>query len=236
MPEPSVSPARDVPPAARSPLLYSQVAHDERGNFKYQGDLQRVGRELPELTTAIQQHLERAIVGSRFSLRGERFSGGRKVIAEIIDTCEDLSVEEIRRAFDVRVIDQMERFGFVRSNVLQDYTNVSFYTEVRVGGAYWAALAARKGTANPVKATLSLAAFKRAIKVGDQLKLTAAPAWHRSIGITRTIVAVRSADLVLAGPSYLTLPKAAAFACDGERVRIGVYAGHAARALRPPKR
>ena len=209
-------------PAPRSPLLYSQVEHDERGNFTYQGDLQRAGRELPELTAAIQQHLDRFIVGARFSVRGERFAGGRKVIAEVLDAAEDLSTEEVRSAFEIKVRDQIERFGFVRLNFYQDYMNVSFYNEVRLGGAYWAALSARKGIGNPVKSTMSLAAFKRTVKAGDQLKLTAAPQWHRSIGTTRPIVAIRSADLVLEGPSYLALPKAAAFACDGERIRIGI--------------
>ena len=203
-------------------LLYSQVKPDDRGNFLYQGDLQGAGRDLPALTTAIQQHLERTVSGGQFSVRGERFAGGRKVVVEVLDGAEDLSDDEVRRAFEVRIRDQIERFGFVRSNVLQDYMTVSFYSEVRIGGAYWGALSARKGNQNSVKSTMSLAAFKRAVTVGDQLKLVAAPQWHRAVGTTRQIIAVRSADLILEGPSYLTLPKAAAFACDGARIRIGI--------------
>ena len=217
-------PPRTIAPAAGSPLLYSHVDHDERGNFAYQGDLHQAGRELPDLTAAIQRHLEHMIADARFSVRGERFAGGRKVIVEVLDAAADLTSDEVRSAFEIRVRDQVERFGFVRSNVLQDFMNVSFFNEVRIGGAYWAALSARKGTENPVKSTMSLAAFKRAVEIGDRLTLTAAPNWHRSKGTTRSIVAVRSADLVLEGPSYLTLPKAAAFACDGQRIRIGI--GH----------
>ena len=212
--------------ATEPPLLYSQVQHDERGNFAYRGDLQRAGRDLPELTAAIQQHLDGIIVGARFSVRGERFAGGRKVFAEVLEAAEDLSADAVRRDFEIRVRDQIERFGFVRSNFYQDYMNVSFYSEVRIGGAYWAALSARKGTDNSVKSTMSLAAFKRAVKVGDRLTLAAAPPWNRKVGTTRSIVAVRSADLVLEGPSYLALPRAAAFACDGERIRIGIGSDH----------
>ena len=217
-------PPRTIAPATYSPLLYSQVDHDARGNFAYQGDLQQAGRELPDLTAAIQRHLDDVIAGARFSVRGERFAGGRKVIVEVLDAAEDLTCDEARSAFEIRIRDQVERFGFVRSNVLQDYMNVSFYNEVRIGCAYWTALSARKGVENPVKSTMTLTAFKRAVKVGDRLTLTAGPNWHRSIGTTRSIIAVRSADLVLEGPSYLTLPKAGAFACDGQHIRIGI--GH----------
>lgn len=209
-------------PTAHAPVLYSQVEPDERGNFDYKGDLQRAGLDLPGLTIAIQHHLETFVAGGRFSVRGERFAGGRKVIVEVLDVPEDLSSDDVRRAFESRIKDQVERFGFVRSNVFQDFMTVSFYNEVRIGGAYWAALSTRKGVQNRVTSTVSLAAFKRTVKVGDKLTLAAAPRWHHSLGTTRSIIAVRSGDLVLEGPSYLTLPKAAAFACDGARIRIGI--------------
>lgn len=212
----------DSMPSTSAPLLYSQVEHDERGNFSYVGDLQQPGLGLPALTAAIERHLTNMVAGGRFSVRGETFAGGRKVIVEVLDAPADLADDVARRALEVAIRDQVVRFGFTRSNPLQDYMSCSFYNEVRIGRAYWAALAERRGIRNPVTATNSLAAFKRTVGVGDQLTLVDAPAGHRSLGMTRGIVAVRSADLALEGTTYLTLPKAAAFACDGKRIRIGI--------------
>ena len=48
---------------------------------------------------------------------------------------------------------------------------VSFYNEVRIVPAYWAALAARRGPANPVDNLMSLATFKKSLKPGDSLSL-----------------------------------------------------------------
>ena len=66
----------------------------------------------------------------------------------------------------------------------------------------------------------SLAAFKKQVRAGDSLKLVDAPAGHRSLGTTRAITQVRSGDLILEGRSYLSFPRASAFACDGKLVRI----------------
>lgn len=202
--------------------LYSQVDPDERGNFEYVGDLQQPGLSLLALTSRVQSHLEDLILGGKFSVRGEAFAGGRKIIVDVLDAPGDLTDPEARRSFEVMVRDQIERFGFTRSNVRQDTMSCSFYSEVRVGRAYWAALAKRKSVANAVEPALSLAAFKRRLQPGDVLTLVAAPAGHRALGSARKVVAVRSADLILEGPSYLSFPRATAFACDGRRVRIGI--------------
>lgn len=212
--------------SAAAHLFYSQVETDDRGNFAYSGDLRRDDLDLSALTVVIHQHLDNQITGGRFSVRGERFTGGRKVIVEVLDVPDDLSDETVRRTFETAMRDQIERFGFVRSNILQDFMTCSFFSEVRIGRAYWSALSARRGVQNPVKSTVPLGTFKRTVKAGDQLKLIAAPTGHRSLGMTRPIVQVRSADLVLEGPSYLTLPKASAFACDGKQVRIGIGSNH----------
>jgi len=209
----------DRPTSAR---LYSQTESDARGNFVYEGDLHRPGLTLPGLTSEIERHLEGMVAGGRFSVRGESFAGGRKVIVDVLDVPADLSLEEARHRFETMLRDQVERFGFTRSNILQDYMTCSFYSDVRISRSYWAVLASRNGSANPVASTMPLAAFKRAVRPGDQLRLVAAPAGHRSLGTVRSIVAVRSADLVLEGPSYLTLPGARAFACDGTHVRIAI--------------
>lgn len=98
----------------------------------------------------------------------------------------------------------------------------SFFIEVRIGRAYWAALAARRGRANPVEQLVSLAAFKRRLKPGDQLKLISASAGHRSLGVTRTVESVRSGDIIFEGKIYLGFPRASCFACDGKRVRFAI--------------
>ncbi|PXA84745.1 hypothetical protein DMC47_38935 [Nostoc sp. 3335mG] len=207
-----------------APRLYSQIEHDERGNFEYQGDLQQPGLSLAALASSVRSHLEASVAGASFSVSGESFAGGRKLIVETLDAPADLSDPEARRTFELMLRDQVERFGFTRSNILQDFMSCSFYSEVRIGRAYWYALARRKGMTNIVEPLVPLAAFKRRIQPGDQLKLVAAPSGHRALGSTRKVIAVRSADLILEGPSYLKFPRAAAFACDGRQVRIGV--GH----------
>ena len=206
--------------------LYSETTHDERGNFHYEGDLYRAGEALPALCARIERHLLGLVTGATVSVRGESFAGGRKVIVEVLDVPTDLSAEGPRRTFETMLSDQVERFGYCRSNFYQDFMAVAFYNEVRIGRAYWAALAARRGTANPVKPLMSLAAFKRKLKPGDSLKLIAAPEGHRALGTTRTVVAVRSADLIFEGKVYLDFPRAAAFACDGRLVRIAIGHGH----------
>lgn len=211
---------------ATVPLLYSQVDYDERGNFTYDGDLRCEREALVPLCRRIVTHLAGAFVGAHFSVRGESFTGGRKIIVELLDASMDLTNETVRNSFQIAVRDQVERFGFTRANVYQDYMSCAFYCDVKIGGSYWAALAARRGPANPVRTLVTLAAFRRLAKPGDALRLVHSSFGHRYLGMTRTIVAVRSADLILEGPSYLTLPRAAGFACDGRMVRIAVGSGH----------
>lgn len=200
--------------------LYSQTEHDDRGNFAYEGDLFRQGEALPALCGRIERHLGAHVAGAAFSVRGESFAGGRKVVVELLGAPTDLTEEPARRAFEEMLRDQIERFGFTRSNFYQDFMNCAFYSEVRIGRAYWAALAARRGLANPVEPLVSLAAFKRRLKPGDALKLIAAPEGHRALGTTRTVMAVRSSDLIFEGKVYLDFPRASGFACDGRLVRI----------------
>lgn len=210
--------------AEASARLFSQTAHDERGNFHYEGDLFRQGEALPALSGRIERHLLTHFAGATFSVRGESFAGGRKVVVELLDATVDLTDEADRRAFEEMLRDQIERFGFTRSNFYQDFMAVAFYNEVRIGRAYWAALAARRGPANRVEPLVTLAAFKRRLKPGDTLKLIAAPEGHRALGTTRKIVALRSNDLIFEGKVYLDFPRASAFACDGRLVRIAI--GH----------
>lgn len=202
--------------------LYSQTPHDDRGNFEYQGDLYRPGDNLATLAGRIEPHLARCFPNASFAIQTQKFAGGRKIIAEILDWPEDLTGRDAQETAQVAIRDQMERFGSTRTNPLQDYWSCSFYCEARIGQAYWAALAKRNGLKNPVDAVVSLAAFKKRVHAGDALKLVYAPAGHRAIGTTRTITKVRSGDLILEGKSYLGFPRASAFACDGKFVRISI--------------
>lgn len=207
-------------PTAEQPRLRSAMQYDDRGNFEHKGDLYRPGESLPDLCRRIESHLHSTITGSRFAIRSERYTGGRRVIVELLDAPDDLSDETARRAFETILNDEVERFNVAHGNYHQDYLSCSFFTNIRIGTAYWAALAARSGAANPVEPTVPLAQFKRRVKPGDQFKLVAAYEGHRMLGTVRTITAVRSGDLILEGRSYLTLPRASAFACDGRFVRI----------------
>jgi hypothetical protein len=214
-------PSTTASPGA-SALLYSQTPVDERGNFHYQGDLHRPGEKLASIAARVEPHLRAQFPEARFAIRTETFSGGRKITAELLDMPEDLTGDEAREGFIVRVRDQIERFGLTRANYLQDYQSCAFFCEVRVGQTYWSALARRRGIENEVAPVISLAAFRKQLQPGDRLKLVAGPGWHRSIGAVRTVKAVRSRDIVFEGPVYLELPRAAGFACDGERVRIAI--------------
>ena len=223
----------DASAPGASARLYSETEYDERGNFHYAGDLYRAGEAWPLLASRIERHLAQHFTGPAFAIRTEKFAGGRKVIAEILDSPADLTGRDAQNAFIAEVRDQMERFGFTRTNPLQDFWSCSFYCEVRIGQAYvsqpdtyWSALAKRQGI-NPVDPVISLAAFKKRIKAGDRLKLTGAPAGHRLLGRAREITKVRSGDLILEGRFYLSFPRASVFACDGRLVRIAIGSEYA---------
>lgn len=203
------------------PLLYSQTPTDERGNFAYYGDLIRSNETFAILCARIVTHLRDLFPDLQLSLTRQSFAGGRKIRLEICDTPIDLRDPAARDSLLLAMRDQIERFGFARANFYQDYSVVSFYSEVVIGNVYWAALAARAEQQNPVEPLMSLAQFKRTIKVGDLLMMVHAPWQGRYLGIERMVDAVRSGDIIMAG-SYLTLPRAAAFACDGRQIRIAI--------------
>lgn len=216
----------DTPAPTPTALLYSQISHDERGNFCYKGDLYRQGEPFPDLADRIRAHLSADFSDTASAVTTEKFAGGRKISAEILDAFQDLSTRDAQEAMITAVRDQMERFGFTNSNIYQDFHRCSYFTEVRIGRAYWSALARRRGAEYRVEPLISVAHFRKSLKVGQQLKLVAAPKGHRALGTTRTITAVRSKDIILDGVSYLTLPRAADFACDGIHVRIAMGSEH----------
>ena len=215
-----------APGGADAPRLYSQTACDERGNFVYRGDLRRDAERVPALCERIGGHLAAHFPTARFAVRSKTFAGGRSVTVELLDIDLDLTDRTVRDDVELRVLDQVQRFGFTRSNVYQDFHTCSFYAHVEIGRSYWTALAARRVIANPVEPTLPLARFKQRLKPGDALRLVHSSRGGRFVGSTRTVVAVRSKDLILDGPSYLDFPRAAGFACDGRLVRIALGDEH----------
>ncbi|MBA4090103.1 MAG: hypothetical protein C0494_05855 [Sphingobium sp.] len=212
------------PPAPSDVPLYSETPTDDRGNFSYIGDLYRPGEPFASICARLGVHIAAQFPDLHCAITRSIFASGRKISVEIQDTSRNLRDDSNRDRFIVLVRDQIERFGFVHSNFMQDYMSVCFYCDVAVGPAYWAALAARTGLQNPVQPLMSLAQFKRTIKAGDTLCLLHASWTGRNIGVERTVEAVRSKDIIIAG-SYLTLPRASAFACDGDKVRIATGDG-----------
>lgn len=200
--------------------LHSQTPTDERGNFHYDGDLYRPGEKLPDLAARIEAHLARHFPDAKFSLRTKKYSGGRNVTVELLDCPTDLTARDVRDEFIIAVNDQMSRFGFTRSNFYSDYHSCSFFGHVNIGRPYWSALAARRGTVNPVGSLVSLALFKKQLRPGDLFRRLDTATLQPVAGGDRTVKAVRSNELVFEGPIYLGLPRSAQFACDGKLVRI----------------
>lgn len=196
--------------------LYSQTPWDDHGNFSYSGDLYQARESLPALCRRVARHLACQFRDSRFSISRQR----RTLRIEVIDTPADLTDEDARAIFETRVSDQVQRFGFSHQNAYQDFTSFAFHVDVRVGPSYWAALAARRGHANPVQPLISLSAFKRQLKAGDSFQLIAASTGNRAPGTISTITAVRSGDLVFDGRTYWDFPLACCFACDGRLIRV----------------
>ncbi|SEJ91939.1 hypothetical protein SAMN05518849_11851 [Sphingobium sp. AP50] len=202
--------------------LYSQTPFDELGNFYYQGDPHKPGEALTAIGGRIERHLARHFADFKFAVTTQTFAGGRKITANILDAPSDLTARAAQNAVIEAVRDQMERFGFTHSNILQDYHSCAFFCEARIGQSYWSTLARRRGAKNPVVSRMSLAKFKKGFRAGHAVKLVDAPQGHRSLGTTRRVIKVRSGDIILEGGSYLNFPRAGAFACDGRLVRIAI--------------
>jgi hypothetical protein len=214
----------DVSTPAAPVRLYSQTEHDAYGNFHYAGDLHHPGEATADLARRIEAHLVRHFPRARFAVKSRSYAGGRTIEAEILDADAELTKREDQEAFMTLVRDQMQRFGVTRANICQDYHSATFCCLVKIDPAYWAALAGRGERRNPVEPRMSLAAFKRQLKPGDRLKLLHASAGSSVLGVTRTVTAVRSADIIIDGTTYMNFPRASAFACDGRYVRIAT--GH----------
>ena len=83
--------------AASTAPLYSQVTFDDRGNYLYQGDLQRPGESLAAIVARLEPHLRVSFPNARFAILTQSFSG----IVRAHDKCEkrfgliEKSIDEI---------------------------------------------------------------------------------------------------------------------------------------------
>ena len=116
-------PSASQPSCEAAQRLYSQTPYDDRGNFHYTGDYYRQAEPLDELAARIERHISATFPDMRFSVRTERFAGRRKLKVEILNTPDDLTDRDAQNNVIVTVRDQVERFGFTRSNPLQPKLN-----------------------------------------------------------------------------------------------------------------
>lgn len=200
--------------------LYSQTKSDDVGYFRYTGDLHRPRESLDELIARIKDHLARRYAGHAFGIRRSTFAGGRSITVEMTKGPVELTDKDLRDAFLKEVRDQVRRFGREESHALSDYSSVSFYDDIRVAPEFLASHAPRD-PATDVASTMSLAQFKKTLKTGDTITLVATDnPNHKALGIPRKVVEIRSKDFIVEPKSYCEFPKAAKFACDGQRFRI----------------
>lgn len=198
---------------------------DERGNYNDKGDFHRPGESLDDLVPRMLAHLRHTFPEYEFSPERRMFAGGRSITMHVISGPEGLSDSEAGEAFTARVRAEMERFDHSHGNALNDYAKQSFFGFAKIDQRYHAQHAKiPEGT--DVEPKMTLAAFKRTIKAGDTIVLesTNNPYSQKMIGIEREVVQVRSGDFITHGADgrkiYCDFPKAAAFACDGQRFRM----------------
>lgn len=199
---------------------------DDHGNYSHEGDMYRPGEMLDDLVPRMLTHLHATFEGYGFSPSREIFAGGRSVLVKIVSGPAGLADRDAEEAFKDLVMQQMRRFDRSNGNVLSDYHSCSVYLSVRVDPRYHAQHAViAEGT--EVAKTMSVSEFRRTIKAGDRIVLESTDNEYArtrgAIGVEREVSQVRSGDFIVneAGKKvYFDFPKAAAFACDGERFRI----------------
>src|SRR3546814_19176968 len=112
---------------------------------------------------------------TRVAISTEKLGRGRKIIAEILDTPADLTARDAQNDVFVAVRDQMERFGFTRSNLYQDFHTCSFYSAPRIGQAYWSPLASPRRPQNQAEAKVPPASLHKQIKARAPLQRVVPP-------------------------------------------------------------
>ena len=204
---------------------------DAHGNYDNKGDLHRPGEKFDDLVPRVLAHLRQTFPGYEFSPERRVFAGGRSLTMHVIAGPEGLGDRESGETFIAKVRVEMDRFDHSRGNALSDYDNRSFFSFAKIDQRYHAQHAKiPEGT--DVEPKMTLAAFKRTLKVGDTIVLesTNNPYSQKMVGIERKVVQVRSGDFITEGADgrkiYFDFPKAAAFACDGKRFRLADATEH----------
>lgn len=198
---------------------------DAHGNYANNGDLHRHGETFDNMVPRMLTHLRTVFPEYDFAPKREIYSGGRSLTMSLISGPAGLGGREAGEAFLLKVKAEMDRFDRSQGNVHSDYHSGSFFGFAKIDPRYHAQHAEIiEGT--EVEPTMTLAAFKRTIKVGDKIVLEASNQTYsqKMIGIEREIVEARSGDFITQGADgrkiYFDYPKAAAFACDGKRFRL----------------
>lgn len=199
---------------------------DPYGNYSHHGDLYRAGEKLDDLVPRMLARLHEAFPGYGFSPSRDVFAGGRSVLVKIVSGPAGLDDGPAEEAFKDLVLKEMRRFERSNGNVLSDHHSCSAFLSVRVDGRYHAQHAViADGTG--IEKRMSVSEFRRTIRAGDRIVLESTDSEYAktrgAVGIERPVVQVRSGDFIVAEGDkkiYFDFPKAAAFACDGERFRI----------------
>lgn len=204
----------------------AQDGTDEYGNYSNKGDMYRAGERLDDLVPRVVDHLHSTFPQYGFSPSRDTFAGGRSLLIKVIAGPAGLDDRESEDAFRDKVLGEMKRFEVSSGNVLGDHHNCNIYLSVRIDPRYHAQHAQiAEGTA--VEKRMSVSEFRRTIKAGDRVVLESTDSEYANsrgaVGMERVVVQVRSGDFIVEEGGkkvYFDFPKAAAFACDGERFRI----------------
>lgn len=200
--------------------LYSDTKMDDNGYFRYAGDLYRSRESLDDLIDRIKSHLARHYPDHQFGMRRSTFAGGCSITVTMNGGPAELMDADKRQEFFKDVRNQVKRFGREESHPISDYMSVSFYEHIEVGSQFLTAHAPRDA-ATEVEPKMSMAQFKKTLKIGDTITLVSTGmANHKALGIPRKVIEIRSKDFIVEPKSYCDFPKAANFACDGSRFRI----------------
>lgn len=200
---------------------------NQSGEYSHLGDLYRPDEKFEDMVPRLMDQIHKAFPDYGFSKEVKLFSGGRSLTVYVISGPEGLSDINTRDTFLEKVKKETERFQKSQGNVLSDYHFTNYYTHVEVDNRYFAQHAViAEGT--EVKSTMTMAAFKRTIKVGDTIILEASSFERQAkmIDVKRKVLEVKSTCFITSkdetgeGKVYFDFPKASEFACDGEKIRI----------------
>lgn len=199
--------------------------YDAHGNYANNGDLHRSGEKFDDLIPRMLEHLHATFPEYRFAPERKVYSGGRSLTMNVVSGPKGLEARDAAEDFLRRVKAEMDRFDRSQGNVYSDYHSSSFLCFAEIDRRYHAQHA-EIVAGTEVASTMTLSAFKKAMKVGDRIVLESSNQAYSQgmIGVEREVIEARSGDFITHSQGgrkiYFDYPKAAAFACDGTRFRI----------------